>query len=100
SGADVTRLRRVLVGLDGGLAAYPLADPTIAADVNHTGSLDSGDVTQVRRAIIGLATPNLPPAGPPNPGTSGADPELFLPTDLSGQPGETLTVQVMMRVTE
>ena len=42
SAADATRISRIAVGLDGGLAAYPRVDPVILADITGNGALERG----------------------------------------------------------
>lgn len=63
--------------------------------------MQSDDVTQIQRAIVGLSTPQIPP----HPGLSavtagGPDPLVYIPQDLSGAVGETISVPVQLLVTE
>jgi hypothetical protein len=49
-----------------GLAAYPLTDPLILADINANGAVQANDTAQVQRLILGQGSPfvpGLPPAG-------------------------------------
>ena len=57
SAADATRISRIAVGLDGGLAAYPRVDPVILADITGNGALERG------RRDAGLAARGGPDAG-------------------------------------
>ncbi|MDH6100838.1 hypothetical protein NWP21_18755 [Anabaenopsis sp. FSS-46] len=59
-GADASLISRVNVGLDTGFRAFPVTDPLIIGDATGNGNLDSGDVTSVRRASVGLSSPFLP----------------------------------------
>jgi Ca2+-binding RTX toxin-like protein len=58
--ADASLISRVNVGLDTGFRAFPVTDPLIIGDATGNGNLDSGDVTSVRRASVGLSSPFLP----------------------------------------
>ena len=79
-----------------------MADPVLIADATLNGRIQSNDTTNIRRAIGQIAVPNIPPlpTGLPAPAASGADPRIFIPRDLVGAPGETVTVPVMIEVTE
>lgn len=57
---DATFAQRIIVGLDTGLAVYRLADPILIVDITHNGQIQSDDVTQIQRAIVGLATTEIP----------------------------------------
>jgi hypothetical protein len=99
---DATLVRRVIGQVNTGFSAYPLADPVLIADITLNGRIQSNDTTNIRRANGQAAVPNIPPlpsvATPPE--ASGADPRIFIPRDLVGGPGETVTVPVMIEVTE
>jgi hypothetical protein len=102
SSGDTTLLQRLIVGQGSGFVAYPLVDPLLVADVNRSASLTAGDATLVQRLIVGTPITQAPP--PPTdltpPPADGPDPRLFIPTDLAGLPGQTVTVPVMLDVTE
>ena len=102
SSGDTTLLRRIIVGSGTGLIAYQLADPLLLMDLNRGGTVTSGDATLVQRVIVGTPVAQVPalPTGitPPVPG--GPDPRLFIPTDLTGVTGATVTVPVKLLVTE
>ncbi|MCL4207829.1 MAG: DNRLRE domain-containing protein [Pirellulaceae bacterium] len=102
SSGDTTLLQRLTVGQGTGFVAYPLVDPLLIADVNRSASLTAGDATLFQRLIVGTPINQAPPPPtgitPPPPG--GPDPRLFIPTDLDGLPGQTVTVPVMLDVTE
>jgi len=102
SGADTTLLQRIVVGSGTGFTAYQLADPRLMADINNSRSTTGGDTTLLQRLIVGTpitqapALPNgITPAAP-----TGPDPRLYIPTTLAGEQGDTVTVPVMLRVTE
>jgi hypothetical protein len=98
---DATFAQRVIVGSDTGLAAYQLADPYLIVDINRNGQVQSDDVTQIQRAIVGLSTPEIPshPGLSPAP-TGGPDPIVSIPQNLTASVGETIIVPVELLVTE
>lgn len=98
SSLDASLALRNAVGLDGGLKALRLADPTLAADANGNGRLDSTDAAWILQKAVGLPRPQLPdlPAGIVIPNPPGIDPLLFLPKLFAGRPGDTLTVPVLL----
>jgi hypothetical protein len=102
SGGDTTLLQRQIVGLGNGFTAYQLADPVLLADLNRGGTITGGDTTLMQRVIVGIPVTQVPnlPIGLDSPAPGGPDPKLFVPTDISGLPGSTVTVPVMVEVTE
>ena len=102
SSGDTTILQRIIVGSGTGAVAYPLADPLLLMDLNRSNSITSADATLLQRVIVGIAVPQVPalPTGVAPPAAAGPDPKLYIPTDLSGAPGATVTVPVKLRVTE
>ena len=102
SAGDTTLLQRLIVGQGTGFTAYSLVDPMLVADVNRSASLTAGDATLVQRLIVGTPITQAPPppTGIDPPPPAGPDPRLFIPTDLAGLPGQTVTVPVMLDVTE
>jgi hypothetical protein len=99
SSNDVTLARRLIGGLDGGFAAYQLADPRMVADFTGDGLVSSGDVTQIRR-FIGSLSSTIPPLGPENPAIVGPDPRLWIPRDLQARTGERIDLPVRFEVTD
>jgi hypothetical protein len=99
---DATLVRRVIGQVNTGFSAYQLADPVLIADITLNGRVQSNDTTNIRRAIGLVAVPNIPPlpTGLTPPAASGADPRIFIPRDLVGALGETVTVPVMIEVSE
>ena len=101
--ADTILVRRTIGQLQTGLTAYPMVDPVLLADISLNGQIQSNDTTAIRR-VIGkqMSVPNIPalPEGLDPPQTAGADPVLYIPTNLVGVPGGTVTVPVMAHVTE
>ncbi|MBC8872194.1 MAG: tandem-95 repeat protein [Planctomycetes bacterium] len=102
TGGDVTLLQRAIVGLGSGFTSFQLADPLLISDLNHSGSLTGGDTTLLQRAVVGILVSSVPPlpAGIVPAPPDGADPRVFIPTDLIGQASETVTVPVNLTVTE
>ena len=102
SGSDVTLLQRVVVGSATGFAGYQLADPALIADINRSGTINGSDTTFVQRIVVGTPVSFVPPlpSGLPAAPAGGPDPRVFIPQDLQGQPGQTVTVPVAIEVTE
>ncbi len=101
SGLDASLISRVVVGLDTGHAAYPMLDPVILSDVTANGGLSGLDASLVAQKVVGLTVtqiPALPALQPPAGG--GPDPKLYIPQTLSGQIGQTITVPLMLDVTD
>jgi subtilisin-like proprotein convertase family protein len=99
---DSTLVRRIIGQLNTGLAAYQLADPVLIVDITQNGLIQSNDTTHIRRVTGHVAVPNIPalPTGLPVPPASGADPLVYIPRDLAGVSGGTVTVPVRLQVTE
>lgn len=99
---DAILLQRVMSGQNTGFGAYALLDPALLADVNANGQLQTNDVRNIQRAIVHTAATNIPslPVGLPVSTSTALDPHLFLPQDLASLPGETVTLPVMLEVTE
>jgi hypothetical protein len=99
---DATLTRRIIGQINSGLGAYALADPVLLADITLNGLIQSSDTTGIRRAIGLVPVPYLPalPEGLVMPTASGPDPRVYIPRDLIGAPGQTVTVPVMIEVTE
>jgi hypothetical protein len=57
-----------------GLAAYPLTDPLILADINNSGNVQGNDVSQIQRLILNLSSPFVPPIPPSPSGPTGEMP--------------------------
>jgi hypothetical protein len=62
-----------------GLAAYPLVDPVIMADINANGSVQANDVGQIQRLILNLGSPFVPGSPAPMMGGDGLGGSLALP---------------------
>jgi hypothetical protein len=97
---DVTLLRRLIVGLDGGLNAYQLADPRLLGDLDGNGSMTSVDVTNLRREIVGLDSAFIPATGPANPTIVGPDPRVWIEGGGQVRSGGRIDVPVMLEVTD
>jgi hypothetical protein len=100
--ADAVLLDRLLGGTNAGFASFQLADPALVADVTQDGQVTTADSSAALQLAAGTALPNVPPrpANPATPLPGGADPRLYLPTDLAGLPGMTVTVPVLLEVTD
>jgi hypothetical protein len=96
SGTDASYVARLTVGIDTGLAAYPLLDPVIIGDITGNGAFSSLDTSYGLQAAVGIDVAEVPPL--PFPAVSlvfgGPDPKLSIPTDLVGQAGEELIIPV------
>lgn len=98
---DATATQRLIVGSNTGFAAYQLADPYLVADITGNGQVQSDDVTQIQRAIVGLSTPQIPPHPGLSPSAAGGpDPIVSIPRNLTASVGETIAVPVEILVTE
>ncbi len=101
SSGDTTLLQRIIVGSGTGSVAYQLADPLLLMDLDRGGTITSGDATLLQRVIVGtpVAQVQLLPTGTTPPAAGGPDPHLFIPKDLTGAAGSTVTVPVNLLVT-
>lgn len=103
SGADVTLLQRVVVGAASGFASYPLADPALLMDLNQSGGVTGADAALLQRAVVGIPVATIPalPSGLPLPEAPlGPDPRVYIVRDATAAPGQTVTVPVMVDVTD
>jgi hypothetical protein len=100
--ADASLVRRFIEGTEAGFGAYQLAAPGLVADVNQDGQITTADAEAVAQLAAGTTVPGVParPANPASPIPGGADPRLYLPTDLTAGVGQTVTVPVLMEVTD
>lgn len=96
SSLDTSWVSRVVVGLDSGFSSYRLSDPIIVGDITGNGSITSLDTSRISRVVVGLPVSEVPPL--PSPAlpvvSTGPDPLLSIPRDLSAGRGEGLTVPV------
>ncbi|MCY2987441.1 MAG: dockerin type I domain-containing protein, partial [Planctomycetota bacterium] len=85
-----------------GLSAYQLADPRLLADLTRNNLLQANDTVGLQRVIGQVPMANVPalPTGITPPTATGADPTLYIPQNLSGSPGDAMTVPVRLHVTE
>jgi surface-anchored protein len=101
SGLDAAITSGVLAGQGTGFVAFQNADPVLIADTSGNGALSGLDASLLAQKAVGLTVPlipDLPASGSPPAG--GPDPRLFIPTNLSGSAGSTVTVPVRIEVTE
>ena len=98
---DVTLEQRYIGLINNGFPAFPLADPTLIGDITGNGLIQANDTTSIQRVIGLVNVPNVPalPTGLPAAPSGGPDPTIFIP-NVSGNPGDTVTVPVEMTVTE
>ncbi len=101
---DVTGLLRSVSGALGttGFPSFKLADPIIVGDMNDSNSLTAADPAGLLQFISGASggfptIPALPTGITP---VTGADPEIFIPQNLTVTPGNSVTVPINVRVTE
>ncbi|MCY2990669.1 MAG: S8 family serine peptidase [Planctomycetota bacterium] len=99
---DVTLVQRVIGQLNTGFSAYQLADPLLLADITGNAKLQANDTVSLQRLIGQVPVGNVPalPTGITPPTASGADPTIYIPQNLAGSPGDTVTVPVKLLVTE
>jgi hypothetical protein len=101
SSADVSLLRRYIVGLDSGFAAYQMIDPRLVGDLNQSDTVSSTDVTLLRQFVVGASPPQIPPIPTGITITpSGLDPVLWLPRSFAGEPGQTIRVPLFFEQTD
>jgi len=99
---DTTLVRRIIGQVNTGFGAYQLADPVLLADITLNDRIQGNDTTSIRRLIGQVPVANVPPlpTGLTPPPASGLDPKIFIPQDVAGLPGETVSVPVRVEVTE
>ena len=91
---DTTLIRRLIGQVQTGLAAYPLADPMLIAHVK------SYWVTRANRHDSYSPRYRANP-GRRNPATSTeTTTKVYIPTDLTGHPGNTITGPVKLEVAD
>jgi hypothetical protein len=93
---DGQRILRVAATLDSGFANFLKIDPVIVGDTTGNGAISSLDATRILQEVVGIDQPTIPPLPgivipPPV-----ADPLVNLPTDITGTPGSTVTVPVVI----
>jgi hypothetical protein len=96
SSLDGQRILRVAAGLDSGFALFPLLDPVIVGDTTGNGTISSLDATRILQEVVGIDQPTIPPLPGIIDFTFVADPLVNMPTDITGTPGSTVTVPVMI----
>ena len=98
---DAILTQRVIVQINSGFLLYPLADPKLLSDITFNGELQGNDVTSIQRAIVQIPVANIPPLPTDlTPPASVLDPHLFVPAGLAGAVGITVTVPIVLTVTE
>jgi len=100
SGQDASLVSQVAAAIATGFAAYQLADPVLVGDITGNGGLSGQDASFVSVRATGQSVPQIPDIpGIPAPPAGGPDPRLYL-VGGSARPGETVTIQLRMEVTE
>jgi Cohesin domain len=99
-GLDAGLVKQVTVGLGSGFAAYQLADPILIGGVGGNPTFGGLDAALIQQKVVGLVVPQIPniPGGA-TPPAGGPDPRLYF-VAASARPGETVTVQLRLHVTE
>ncbi|MEX2216118.1 MAG: Calx-beta domain-containing protein, partial [Phycisphaeraceae bacterium] len=102
-GADSSLVKRVAAQLLTGFPFFKLTDPIVVGDVFANNELQGNDATIIQRTAAELVVQNTPipelPNLPAQP-TPALDPRLFIPQNLTGNPGDTITVPISIEVTE
>ena len=102
SSADAVLLLRIASQMNTGFSAYQLADPVLIGDTTGNGAIQSSDAVGMLRVASRIPFPNVPslPGLPLQTTLGGPDPKVFIPQDLTGEAGDTITVPVNLLVTE
>ena len=92
---DAGLVSRVQTNTDTGFAAYPLLDPIIIGGVDGNPTITTGDATLINQFASGQLVSRIPstPTGL-SLVTTGVDPSLSIPTDLTATAGGTVVVPV------
>ena len=92
---DAGLVSRVQTNTDTGFTAYQLLDPIIIGGVDGNPTVTTGDATLINQYASGQVVARIPstPTGL-SLVTTGADPSLSIPTDLSATAGGTMVVPV------
>jgi len=101
-GLDALKILKHEVGLLDEFPAYPGSNPAIIGDVMGDGKADGLDAVRVLQETVGMDRPEIPPLPDPLPDplpltSPGPDPKVFMPTDLTGEPGDAVTVPVFFK---
>ena len=93
--ADAGLVSRVQTNTDTGFAAYQTLDPIIIGGVDGNPTITTGDATLINQYASGQVVVRIPstPTGL-SLVTTGADPSLSIPTDLTATAGGTVVVPV------
>ncbi|MBN2473963.1 MAG: VCBS repeat-containing protein, partial [Pirellulales bacterium] len=83
---DAQHALDVAVGLDAGLAAYPLLDPVLVADLAGNGRLGALDAARILQQAVGMAAPEGAPRGEPC--------LVEIPNDLRAAAGDSVVVPI------
>jgi PKD repeat protein len=100
SALDGQRLLRVAAGLDTGFAKFPMLDPVVVGDITGIGTISALDATRILQEVVGLDRPEIPPLPGILVPEPVADPLVDIPTDLSGLPGDMVTVPINIDVAD
>ena len=92
---DAGLVSRVQTNTDTGFAAYQTLDPIIIGGVDGNPTITTGDATLINQYASGQVVSRIPstPTGL-SLVTTGADPSLSIPTDLTATAGGTVVVPV------
>ena len=92
---DALRIQRYLVNLDRSFTQYPLVDPVIVADITGDGRVNSLDSLYLQRYLVNITVPYItaPPVATVTQ-TTGLDPIIRIPQNLSAARGKTIIAPV------
>ena len=92
---DALRIQRYLVNLDRSFTQYPLVDPVIVADITGDGRVNSLDSLYLQRYLVNITVPYIttPPVATVTQ-TTGLDPIIRIPQNLSAVRGKTIIAPV------
>ena len=92
---DALRIQRYLVNLDRSFTQYPLVDPVVVADLTGDGKVNSLDSLYMQRYLVNITVPYItaPPVATVTQ-TTGLDPIIRIPQNLSALRGQNISVPV------
>ena len=98
---DPLRIQRYLVNLDRWYAQFPLVDPVMVADITGDGRVNALDSLYLQRYLVNMPVTFL--SAPPVTSvtqTTGLDPVIRLPKNLTAYRGQNIQVPVELQNTD
>ena len=98
---DTLRIQRYLVNLDRWYAQFPLVDPVMVADITGDGRVNALDSLYLQRYLVNMPVTFL--SAPPVTSvtqTTGLDPVIRLPKNLTAYRGQNIQVPVELQNTD